>query len=167
MKYLSIPLVFIMLLAASCKKGNDVKISSKNASLIVGKWQAAQQHTLVYDIDDNTLLKDTVVKYETGANVNWWFELYDVNGNAYVTGKPYNQNGVIKPDTTSFLKYYINGSNITLKPNEGGTSTKSILLLSETNMALENVFNGFPRVGWGLDFRTEYHFVEQTFYTKQ
>jgi len=160
-------LIFIVLTATACKKEHEVKISSKNAALIVGKWMVNQRHTMVYSLDDNTLLKDTIIKYDAANNLNWWFEIYNANGNAFVTGKPYRQNEVLKADTTSFLKYTINGSNIILKPNGGGSETKTILNLTETDMAFEGVYNAMPRLAWGLDLRTEYHFVEQTFYAKQ
>lgn len=159
--------IIFILMITSCKKEGDVKISSKNALLIVGKWQSDQRHTLIYTLDNGTLVKDTVIKYGATNNINWWFEIYDTGGNAFVTGKPYIQNKVTKTDTTAFLKYTINGSNIILKPTSGGSEAKTILGLSESNMALEGVYNGLPRPGWGLDLRTEYHFVEQTFYTKQ
>ncbi|MFD0749402.1 hypothetical protein ACFQZS_04565 [Mucilaginibacter calamicampi] len=159
--------VFIVLVATACKKEREVKISSKNASLIIGNWLSTQRHTLVYSIDNNTLLKDTTINYDAANNINWWFEIYNADGNAFVTGKPYKQNNILKADTTSFLKYTINGSSIILKPNGGGSETKTIRSLTETNMALEGIYNAFPRLGWGLDIRTEYHFVEQAYYTKQ
>jgi hypothetical protein len=165
-RYLPIS-VFIILMAAACKKEGDVKITSKNAALIVGKWIVTQRHTLVYKIDNNTLLKDTIIKYDAGNNTNWWFELYNTDGNAFVTGKPYKQNDILKADTTSFLKYTINGSNLILKPNGGGSETKAIVNLTETNLELESVYNAMPRLAWGLDIRSEYHFVDQIFYTRQ
>jgi len=126
-----------------------------------------QRHTLVYSLDNSTLLKDTTVYYDAANNINWWFEIYNAEGNAYVTGKPYRVNEVLKADTTSFLRYTINGSNMILRPNGGGSETKAIQNLTETVMALESVYNGFPRPFWGLDIRSEYHFVEQTFYARQ
>jgi len=163
----SLTSVFVILLATACKKEGDLKISSKNAALIVGKWMATQRHTLVYKLDDNSLLKDTTVYFDAANNTNWWFETYTTDGNAFVTGKPYTQSGLLKADTTSFLKYTINGSNIIIKPNGGGSETKAILTLTESNFALESGYNGLPRLTWGLDLRTEYHFVDQTFYAKQ
>lgn len=160
-------LIFIVLTAAACKKEREIKISSKNTALIVGKWIANQRHTLIYSLDDNTLLKDTTIKYDAANNINWWFETYTTSGNAFVTGKPYRQNEVLKADTTSFLKYTINGSDLVLKPNGGGSETKKIQNLTETNMGLESVYNALPRPAWGLDIQREYHFVEQTFYAKQ
>jgi len=128
---------------------------------------ASQRHTLVYGIDDNSLLKDTTVYYDAAHNTNWWFEIYTTNGNAFVTGKPYMQNNVLKADTTAFLKYSINGSSLALKPNGGGSQTKSIQNLTETDMTLESIYNDLGRPFWGLDIRKEYHFVEQTSYIKQ
>jgi hypothetical protein len=159
--------IFIILMAAACRKESDVKISSRNAALIAGRWVAIQRHTLVYKLDDNALLKDTIIKYDAANNINWWFEIYNSDGNAFVTGKPYRQNNVLKADTTSFLKYTINGSNLILKPNGGGGETKTIINLIEIDMTLESVYNALPRPAWGLDSRTEYHFVDQIFYTKQ
>ncbi len=159
--------IFIILTATACKKDAEMKISSRNAALIAGKWMSTQRHTIVYSLEDNTLLKDTTVYFDAAHNTNWWFEIYNADGNAYITGKPYKLNEVTKADTTSFLKYSINGSNIILKPNGGGSETKAIQNLTESNLVLGSVYNGFPRLTWGLDFRTEYHFVEQTYYTKQ
>lgn len=159
--------ICIVLATTACKKQPEVKISSRNAALIIGKWVANQQHTLIYSLDNNTLLKDTIINYDAAGNVNWWFEIYNADGNAFVTGKPYRQNGILKADTTSFLKYTINGSDMMLKPNGGGSETKTIQNLTETNMALESVYNALPRLAWGLDIRNEYHFVEQTFYAKE
>ena len=159
--------ILFVVSVTACKKDPEVKISSKNAALIVGRWMPNHRHTLVYSVNDNTLVKDTTVKFDATNNINWWFEIYNSNGNAFVTGKPYKQNEILKADTTSFFKYTINGSNLVLKPNGGGSETKSIAILTETDMALESTYNGLPRLGWGLDFRTEYHFVEQTYYTRQ
>ncbi len=155
------------LLIASCQKDNGVKISAKNASLITGKWLAYQRHSVVYSIEDNSVLKDTIVNYDAANNTNWWFEIYETNGDAFVTGKPYMQNNVLKADTTAFLTYTINGTNLTLKPKSGGSETKSIISITETDVTLEKVYNSLPRLNWGLDLRTEYKFVEQTFYKKQ
>jgi len=155
------------LLFSACQKGDGVKISSKNASLIVGKWLAYQRHTLVYSIEGNDLLKDTVVNYDAANNTNWWFEIFEANGDAFVTGKRYTQFNILKADTTAFLTYTINGSNLSLKPKSGGSETKSILNITETNMTLGKIYNGLPRLNWGLDVRTEYNFVEQTLYKKQ
>ncbi len=157
----------LSLLCFACQKGDGVKVSSKNASLIVGKWLAYQRHTLVYSIEGNNLLKDTIVNYDAANNPNWWFEIYEADGNAFVTGKPYTQFNVLKADTTAFLTYAINGSNLSLKPKSGGSETKSILNITEANLTLGKVYNGLPRLGWGFDLRTEYNFVEQTLYRKK
>ncbi|PJJ84934.1 hypothetical protein [Mucilaginibacter auburnensis] len=159
--------VLSCLLIASCQKDNGVKISAKNASLIAGKWQAYQRHTVVYRVEDNAILKDTVVNYNAANNINWWFEIYEANGNAFVTGKPYTINNVLKADTTAFLNYAINGASLMLKPKNGGSENKSIISITETDMTLKKVYNSLPRLNWGLDLRTEYKFVEQTFYKKQ
>ncbi len=160
----AVPLCFII---ASCQKDNGVKISTKNASLITGKWLAYQRHTVVYSIEDNSILKDTIVNYDAANNTNWWFEIYENNGDAFVTGKPYMQNNVLKADTTAFLTYTINGNNLTLKAKSGGSETKSIISITETDITLEKVYNSLPRLNWGLDLRTEYKYIEQTFYKKQ
>ena len=128
--------ICIVLTTTACKKQPEVKISSRNAALIVGKWVANQQHTLIYSLDNNTLLKDTIINYGATGNVNWWYEMYNADGNAFVTGKAYRQNGILKADTTSFLKYTINGSNMLLKPyhkllikNRSGLRSDFFLLL--------------------------------------
>lgn len=162
-----VPSIFIILMATACRKESDVKLSSRNAALIAGKWVVTQRHTLVYKLEDNTLLKDTIIKYDVNNNINWWFEIYNSDGNAFITGKPYRQNNVLRADTTSFLKYTINGSNLILKPNGGGSETKTIINLTEIDMTLESVYNALPRPAWGLDIRTEHHFVDQIFYAKQ
>ncbi len=165
--YNVILILCISALFFACQKGDGVKISSKNASLIVGKWLVYQRHTMVYSVEGNNLLKDTIVNYDAANNTNWWFEIYESNGEAFVTGKPYTQTNVLKADTTAFLNYTIAGSSLNLKPKSGGSETKSILNLTEKEMVLENVYNSLPRFNWGLDLRTEYNFVEQTFYKKQ
>lgn len=151
---------------SACQKGDGVKISSKNASLIVGKWLVYQRHTLVYGIEGNNLLKDTVINYNAGSNTNWWFEIYEADGDAFVTGKPYTFNAISKTDTTAFLSYTINGSGLSIKSKSGGSETKTILNLTEGNMTLEKTYNSLPRLNWGLDLSNEYKFIEQTFYKK-
>lgn len=157
----------LCLLIASCQKDNGVKISAKNASLITGKWLAYQRHSIVYSIEDNSVLKDTIVNYDAANNTNWWFEIYEADGNAFVTSKPYTLNNIFKADTTAFLNYTINGSGLMLKPKNGGSENKVILSITENDMTLEKIYNSLPRTNWGLDMSAEYKFVEQTFYKKQ
>lgn len=157
-----------LLILQSCQK-DTVKKSTKNTSLIVGRWMVTQKHTRIYDIDNN-LLKDTMIIYGEGAGkVAPFFETYDVSGNAYVTGKPYTiAGGGEKADTTSFMKYTIEGSHLTLKPSIGGSQTKPILQLDEVDMNLESTYNAFPPgVRWGLDMETTYLFRDEVMYTRK
>ena len=96
--------ILIVLLAVACKKEGDVKISSKNATLIVGRWLTTQRHILVNKLDDNVLLKDTIIYYDVNNNTNWWFETYNADGYAFVTGKPYRLNDNLKAEFRSVRK---------------------------------------------------------------
>ena len=135
--------------------------------MIIGRWLVYQSHTQVFEAGGEQLLKDTIVTYAAGKNINWWFELYDASGNAYVTGKPYTLNGVKKADTTSFSRYTITGSSITFKNNGGGSETKPILNLTDTDMELKKEYVDLGRPGWGLDVSSQYRYVDETFYRKQ
>lgn len=156
-----------IVILSSCKKEAEMKVTSKNASLIVGRWLVYQRHTQVFEAGGDNLLKDTLVTYAAGKNISWWFEIYDASGNAYVTGKPYISNGIQKADTTTFSHYAITGSSITYKPNGGGSETKPIINLTETEMELKNEYVDLGRVTWSLDNRAEYRYVDETFYRKQ
>lgn len=157
----------ILFIAGACKKEGSTKITSKNASLIVGKWMVYQRHTRVYDITTDNLVKDTIVKFDADNNTGWWFEIYDDDGNAYITGKPYKIMGIQKADTTLYARYTINGSNITIKVNGGGSETKPILNLTETDLSLQSVYNGAGRTGWGLDAGLTYHFIDEVYYSRK
>jgi hypothetical protein len=163
-------LVVPILLGAlySCKKDGD-KISFKHSSLIVGNWLVYQKHSRVYNISDNALVKDTTINYNATANLAWWFELYNADGNAYTTGKPYKLPGseTLHADTTAFLHYTISGSNLMLKTNGGGSETKPILNLTEIDMELESTYNSVPRIGWGLNIDSTYKFIDEVHYKKQ
>lgn len=163
----SLLIIFFVLAVVSCKKEADTKITSKNESLIIGRWQVYQRHTQVFEAAGDVVLKDTIVTYAPGKNIVWWFEIYDASGNAYVTGKPYTVSGVQKADTTTFSHYTITGSSIIYKTNGGGSETKPILNLTENEMDLKSEYVDLGRPSWGLDGKLEYRYVDETFYKKQ
>ncbi|NNU33481.1 hypothetical protein HK413_03685 [Mucilaginibacter sp. S1162] len=70
-------------------------------------------------------------------------------------------------DTTSYLKYTILGTNLSLKQNIGGSETKPILTLTLTDMGLQSLRTGTLNEGWGLSVNTSYKIVQGTYYTRQ
>lgn len=158
---------FLLGVLQSCQKDTQKK-SAKNSSLIIGKWMSYQRHTRVFDAIDNSLLKDTTITFSATNNVNpLWYETYNSDGAAYVISRPYTVGGKQRVDTTAFMHYSIEGSHLTLKPNGGGSETKPIIELTETNMNLESTYTGLPRLGWGLNAETTYKFTDEVLYKKQ
>jgi hypothetical protein len=154
----------------SCTKGEIVGGKTQNASLITGKWLVYQQNTKVYDLNDNTLLKDTTLLYSSTNFTQAWYQIYNSDGSAYVTTTPYKKTGssVMSTDTTSYLHYTITGSSfLKLTKNGGGIETDPILSLTQTDLELQNKYTATPATGWSLDVNTNYLFVVNSYYTKQ
>lgn len=152
----------------SCKKDELAGAKSQYAKLIVGTWKAYQQNTKIYDLTTNELLKDSTVTF-TDANASRAFiEIYNADGNAYVTAQSRKLGAAVATtDTTSYLKYTILGTNLSLKQNIGGSETKPILTLTLTDMGLESLRTGTLNEGWGLSINTSYRIVQGTYYTRQ
>jgi hypothetical protein len=152
----------------SCKKSDNYgNKSSQYSALIAGKWLAYQQHTQVFSLSDNVLVKDTLINFAPSNAFQGWFETYNTDGSGYVTSKPYSHAGVINADTTAYLHYSISGSHLTIKPNGGGSETDPIVNLTATDMTLEKTNNHTPNTNWGLDDNTTYKFVQDSYYARQ
>jgi hypothetical protein len=154
----------------SCQKGEIIGGKTQNASLITGKWLVYQQNTKVFDLNDNSLLKDTILLYSNTNFSQAWYQIYNNDGTAYVTTTPYKKTGssVMTVDTTSYLHYTIMGSSfLKLTKNGGGIETDPILSLTQSDLKLESKYTATPATGWGLDANTNYLFVVDTYYAKQ
>jgi hypothetical protein len=152
----------------SCKKDELSNAKSQYAKLIVGTWKAYQQNTKIYDLTTNELLKDSTVIF-TDENAGLAFtEIYNADGNAYVTAQTRKVGATVATtDTTTYLRYTILGANLTLKQNIGGTETKPILTLTLTDMGLQSTRTGTLNAGWGLESDTSYKIIQGTYYTRQ
>ncbi len=164
--YLSLA-VFVTCALFSCKK--QIVGGKSNASLLTGKWLLYQQSTKVYDLNSNALLKDTVVDYATTNYPKAWFEIYNIDGTAYITTTPYKKAGATTSsvDTTSYFHYTILGSSVVLSQNGGGSETDPIIQLTQSTLVQEKTQISPPPSGWGLDTNTAYKFVNDGYYNKQ
>ena len=166
-------LAFILLLICTlfaCQKGEIIGGKTQNASLITGKWLVYQQNTRIFDLNDNSLLKDTTLLYSNTNFSQAWYQIYNTDGTAYVTTTPYKKTGssVMTVDTISYLHYTIMGSSfLKLTKNGGGIETDPILSLTQSDLKLESKYTATPATGWGLDANTNYLFVVDTYYAKQ
>ena len=166
--YYLVVLLFLLATFYSCKKTDKLgNKSSQNSTLIIGKWIINQQHTQVYLLEDNSLVKDTLISFSPSNPNQGWFEIYNTDGTAYVTSKPHMAGGVLTVDTTAYLHYSISGSHLTLKPNGGGSETDPITDLTYNFMMLEKTTNRTPNPTWGLDVNTTYRYVQANYYNKQ
>jgi hypothetical protein len=152
----------------SCKK-EGISAKSQYAKLIVGTWKIFQQNTKVYDLTTNDLLKDSTINFTNGNASKAFFEIYNTDGNAYITSPPAKKPGatIATVDTTSYLTYTLLGSNLTLKQTIGGSTTKPIITLTSTELGLQNTYTGILTAGWKLDANTTYKIIETNYYTKQ
>lgn len=152
----------------SCKKDNLSGAKSQYARLIVGTWKAYQQNTQIYDLNTNELLKDSTINFTDGNAGRAFTEIYNADGTAYVTVQTRKLGAAVATtDTTTYLRYTILGSNLTLKQNIGGTETKPILTLTLTEMGLQSTRTGILNAGWGLETNTSYKIIQGTYYTRQ
>jgi len=152
----------------SCKKDKAAQTKDQYPKLIVGTWKSNRQNIKVYDINTSDLLKDSTISF-TGANAGRsWLEIYNDGGTAYITSPPRKISAnVVTTDTTTYLTYVIMGDNLTLKQTIGGTETKPIITLSQTDMELQSTYTGLLDTGWGLDVNASYKITETDYYNRQ
>lgn len=167
MKKILLFLCVSILIIYSCKKDDSMK--AQYAKLIIGTWKSTSQNTKIYTLTTDELLKDTTVNF-TGHNASRaWLEIYNKDGSGYVTSLPANNQNAQgqEADTTAFLTYTILGSNLTIKQTNGGSATKPILALNNTDMDLQSTSTGNAPANWGLNTKTLYKITLSTHYTKQ
>src|ERR1700761_4762937 len=150
-------LAFILLLICTlfaCQKGEIIGGKTQNASLITGKWLVYQQNSRIFDLNDNSLLKDTTLLYSNTNFSQAWYQIYNTDGTAYVTTTPYKKTGssVMTVDTISYLHYTIMGSSFLKLTKKGGViEPDPILSLTQSDLKLKKKYPAPPATGWGLD----------------
>ncbi|TSJ40873.1 hypothetical protein FO440_14130 [Mucilaginibacter corticis] len=151
-----------------CKKDHAAQVKDQYPKLITGTWKSYRQNIKVYDISSNGLLKDSTNDF-TGTNAGKsWLEIYNSDGTGYITAPPRKISAnVYATDTTSYLSYTILGNNLTLKQNIGGTQTKSIIILTQTDLELQSTYTSVLNAGWKLDINTSYKITETDYYNHQ
>jgi hypothetical protein len=152
----------------SCKKDHAAQAKDQYPKLITGTWKSYRQNIKVYDISSNGLLKDSTNDF-TGTNAGKsWLEIYNSDGTGYITAPPRKVSAnVFATDTTSYLSYAIMGDNLTLKQSIGGTQTKSIITLTQTDLELQSTYTDMLNASWKLDINTSYKITETDYYNHQ
>lgn len=163
---LFIPILLFVL--HSCKKDQAAQAKDQYPKLITGTWKSYRQNIKVYNISSNDLLKDSTTDF-TGANAGRsWLEIYNSDGTGYITAPPRKISAnVFATDTTSYLNYAIMGDNLTLKQSIGGTQTRSIITLTQTDLELQSTYTGMLNAGWKLDINASYKITETDYYNRQ
>lgn len=166
-KSLSLFVIVLLLCFYSCKKDSGGKENPDNtnfSSLIIGKWLVTKEHAKIYTMS-GALVKDTTDIYANDRFNNAWYEIYNKDGNGYVTTAT---SGGIKPDTTSFITYSIAGNEMKIYEEGEYNYSSTILILNSTSMQKEDTYTTPDADSrWNLPANTPYKYVEDYTYTKQ